>query len=340
MICRHPSKRPGFTLVELLVVIAIIAILVSILLPAVQAARDAARRTQCINNLKQLALGCVNHESTHQYMPAGGWGWDWVGDPDRGFHEEQPGGWLYNILPYIEEAAFHGEPSDNLPDEITQQQKDRTRFVISNPITIINCPTRREPKSYPHGRGGFMAFNATNGDLAGRSDYGINAGDQVQNEDTSIAGGPSSIAAARTTNWPTSRLANGQTRYTGISFIRMADAGPVEIGQIKDGLSKTYLVGEKYINANNYATGIDHGDNETWCTGFNNDNFRSANKQPKKDVAGLQDKFSYGSAHSSAFHVAFCDGSVSKIDYEVDLDTHRKLGNRLDGLAIVDSAVD
>ena len=98
--------RKGFTLVELLVVIAIIAMLVTLLLPAVQAAREAARRTQCINNIRQLALGCLNHESAHSFMPSGGWGWSWVGDPDRGAGKEQPGGWGYAVLPFIEEGSL------------------------------------------------------------------------------------------------------------------------------------------------------------------------------------------------------------------------------------------
>ena len=90
------AARRGFTLVELLVVIAIIGILVALLLPAIQAAREAARRTQCQNHMKQLALACMNHESTHKHLPSGGWGWDWVGDADKGFGEDQPGSWLYN----------------------------------------------------------------------------------------------------------------------------------------------------------------------------------------------------------------------------------------------------
>src|SRR5258708_2752379 len=96
----------GFTLVELLVVIAIVGILVGLLLPAVQAAREAARRTQCQNNLKQLSLAMISHHTAHQKFPSGGWGWYLVADADRGTGPQQPGGWNYAILPYLEQEAL------------------------------------------------------------------------------------------------------------------------------------------------------------------------------------------------------------------------------------------
>src|ERR1700741_4299433 len=115
---RVSRLRPAFTLVELLVVIAIIGILVALLLPAIQAAREAARRTECVNDWKQLSIGCMNHEDQVKFYPSGGWGNRWVGDADRGLGADQPGSWYYGILPFIEEQALHDMPSDGNPDAL------------------------------------------------------------------------------------------------------------------------------------------------------------------------------------------------------------------------------
>jgi hypothetical protein len=284
----------------------------------VQAAREAARRTQCINNLKQLGLGCINHEAAHGHFPAGGWGWDWVGDADRGFSIEQPGGWVYNILPYIEEGAFHANAGDGDPATITQRQRDGATRVIANPITIVNCPTRRESRSYVHLRGGFMAFNASNGDLAGRTDYAINCGSQQSNE---VNAGPPSLDAAASFSFADPRA------YSGVCFVRSA----LPLRKISDGTSKTYLVGEKYLNPTNYSTGLDPADNETWCTGFNNDNFRNAFTIPRRDTPNFQDTLAFGSPHTSQVYFVFCDNSVRGISFDIDLLTHQRLASRGDG---------
>src|SRR5262245_32207713 len=123
---RAANNRPrGFTLVELLVVIAIIGILVALLLPAIQAAREAGRRTQCKNNLHQIAVACLNHENTHKFFPHGGWSWLWMGDPDKGYGPKQPGGWIYAATPYLEEGGIFtvgkGLPVSQKAQELKKQ---------------------------------------------------------------------------------------------------------------------------------------------------------------------------------------------------------------------------
>jgi type II secretory pathway pseudopilin PulG len=88
------------------VVIAIIGVLIALLLPAVQKVRETANRVKCANNLKQISLAIQNHQTTWNRLPADGWGWMWLGDPDRGNDRHQPGGWIYNILPFLEQSIF------------------------------------------------------------------------------------------------------------------------------------------------------------------------------------------------------------------------------------------
>jgi len=175
-------KHPAFTLVELLVAIAIIGILVAMLLPAVNAAREAARRTQCINHLKQIGLAFLNHDSTHGHFPTGGWSYAWAGDPDRGFGEEQTGSWPYNLLPYIEQQALHDMGSDGQPDVITAGQKRGAALATTMPLAVFHCPSRRSAKNYP----GYWKLesptsgprNATNTQLIAKTDYAACAGNE------------------------------------------------------------------------------------------------------------------------------------------------------------------
>ena len=136
------SGRRGFTLVELLVVIAIIGILVALLMPAVQAARESARRTTCANNLTQLGLGAARHEQSLGYFPSGGWGYTWAGMPDQGYGPNQPGGWVYNILPFIEQENLRLLGAGMYPSNLSGLQTAiATR--VQTPLAAMMCPTRR-----------------------------------------------------------------------------------------------------------------------------------------------------------------------------------------------------
>ena len=136
----------GFTLVELLVVIAIIGMLVGLLLPAVQQAREAARQMQCSNNLKNLALAALNHESSSKYYPSGGWSWSFTGDPDRGMNRHQPGGWTFSLLPFLEQNAIYQYSSNGQKDT---PDKAKASEVLQMPVGVFNCPSRRTAKVYP-----------------------------------------------------------------------------------------------------------------------------------------------------------------------------------------------
>jgi prepilin-type N-terminal cleavage/methylation domain-containing protein/prepilin-type processing-associated H-X9-DG protein len=161
--------HPGVTLVELLVVIAIIGALVGLLLPAVEMARESSRRTACSNNLKQLGLATKLHIDSHQIFPTGGWGEQWVGDPDKGFSVKQPGGWIYNILPYIEQQSLR-EIGRGLAD---QTKRSEMAKVLQTPIEVFQCPSRRLARAYPY-TGSTTLENADLPEKVAKSDYAIN----------------------------------------------------------------------------------------------------------------------------------------------------------------------
>jgi hypothetical protein len=334
-------------LVELLVVIAIIGVLVGLLLPAIQAAREAARRSQCMNNLRQLSVACLNHHDVHVYFPSGGWGWYWVGDPDRGFGKEQPGGWAYNLLPFFEQTSLHDLGSDGDNNAVSRDQRVGAATVVQTPLAMITCPSRRPSQ------GTFSMANSATGSaglrnsitppVAGRSDYAVNSG-HVYNE---FSDGPTSYdeadqwTAAR--RWRSDQFEEiaGLNALSGISYERST----INLNQVADGSANTYLLGEKHLFYDAYLTGTDFGDNETWCTGFNNDNFRVTGRRsgasvvealPISDATRNPDHpqvLRFGSPHTGA-NMSLCDGSVRMISFDIDWQVHRDLGNREDGNAV------
>src|SRR5271163_521906 len=133
-------RRGGFTLIELLVVIAIIAILIALLVPAVQKVREAAARTQCTNNLKQMGIAMHNLHDANKCFPSGGWGWFWVGVPSNvSTGPDQPGGWLFNILPYVEQGNLRNEAAGLTGSSFTTTMQT----MMATPVKLFNCPSRR-----------------------------------------------------------------------------------------------------------------------------------------------------------------------------------------------------
>ena len=357
---RHKATSRGFTLVELLVVIAIIGVLVALLLPAVQAAREAARRMQCKNHLKQVGLAALSHESANKFFPSGGWSREWSGDPNRGFGKDQPGSWLFSILPYLEQDSLHnlGEGEDYT----TASFKQSSALLHTTPIAGYYCPSRRPAIAYPHeishacyncdifrggGRGGGTAVTNVI-----KTDYAACGGAGITNDAPAFAVFvPTSYAAADipTANWidtESQTLASGRggsraNPYycSGVIYQRS------EIGfqRITDGASNTYLVGEKYTNPDAYDYSVqDFGENQTAYNGFEWDNVRltyfdpndesfSEDFEPRQDRPGFSNYSAFGSAHSGGFNMVLCDGSVRTISYDIDREIHRRLGNREDG---------
>ena len=384
-------RDSAFTILELLVVISLIATLTAIILPAVQSARGAARRTACNNNIAQLSKAMIAYETQRGAFPSGGWGGAWLGVAERTGGNAQPGGWMYAVLPHFEELTTYDSVAGNPSTD------DYVAFAkISPPATT--CPSRMGPRVLGNvNTTGYLgkAAGPITITQAARCDYAANGGSSGACADqrmfqklpngtfssaVSVAlnatdcGGatPSAIALPDCTACASAvddllldddgsgnyvlcpgTFADGdrlrrqslKEKLTGANADRAAaivvahqQSGLVHFmsrvtaGHVMDGLSNVYLVGEKYVPADTYDGGTAAGDDRPMYAGYSASSVRWGYVPPAADQAGVSRPTAFGSAHVGIWNVAFADGSVRSLSYDIDPETPRRLASRNDGL--------
>ncbi len=292
------DHRRAFTLVELLVVIAIIGILVALLLPAVQAAREAARRTECSNNVKQIGLALHSHLDTYKSFPTAGT-IPWAGTPMGPPGKNGPG-WAVQILPYIEQQALY-----DLAKSSASGSADPT--VRGTAISYYFCPSRRPAQPSSTGNALIDYASATPADAP-------NSWDQFWYGD--IWGVPAN------------------TTYNGI-LVRSETNRISRDSNVTDGLSNTLAVGEKWVKSTQYQSGAWH-DDCGWTDGWDPDTVRYTGYQPLSDrrTPPTQEGHQFGSAHPAGMMFVLGDGSVRMIRFQIDLAVFNSIGHGSDGKVV------
>jgi prepilin-type N-terminal cleavage/methylation domain-containing protein/prepilin-type processing-associated H-X9-DG protein len=311
-------RRRGFTLIELLVVIAIIAILIGLLVPAVQKVRAAAANIQCRNNLKQIGLGVMNFESTFGNFPAGSdyklvnGKWDYYDT------------WTVSILPYIEQDALFQRYDHTLPNATTASAG--TALVRQSPVKTYVCPTEQGgwntpafPETGPGGTSGLPIPLCMPGSYrcVSGADYGGNTGN-------SQGGSNENWDDGTQVSW----LMGWKSGFRGIMHACNTTAGtfPEKVANVMDGLSNTLMVGE-------YIT-LSHPRRRTyWAYAYTSYNEsvvtigQSRTLIPDYDLCvktppggDNQCKRAWGSLHTNGvINFVFCDGSVHGISPMIDM---------------------
>jgi len=308
---RRIAPRGGFTLVELLVVIAIIGILVGLLLPAVQAAREAARRMQCSNNLKQIGLALHNYESSYKAMPAG-----CNGTPNAAGTNFNGHGWTWHasILPYLEQNNLYNaiQGPDGMGNERGDQNSGKPLVVRATILKVFWCPSQPDVTGASQ-KNGYQPAN-----------YNGNMGTRIGNgNDDCICTGVSNLQQMMTNPWG---CMNGDGIFYVQSKIRFAD--------VTDGLANTIFVSEVPDSGGDAIGQFNAGaDRRVVFSGGADSNpptemseFLIASETNDPINGGAEE--AAGSWHPGGAQFLMGDGSVQFLSENMDMTTYRALSTR------------
>lgn len=331
-----PDRRPrchvraGLTLTDVVIAILAITLLVQLGVVAVHASRESARLNACQDKLRQIGQAIQSHEDTLQHYPPGGWGFLWIGDPDRGTSAKQPGGWMYNMLPYSGYEKIH-----DIGSGLTGEDKKKAGGEISgHGIPLFACPDRRNaevPIPYFHRNQTYRNYKPA--DEVGKSDYAGCAGDFYP-EDAEANWGPRTYEIADAAeDWERAPFWIIRATQTGVFY----QASLTKREDIPDGLGKTYFVGEKYLDRLRYRAMVTtFGDNQHLYIGADSDtvrwtaHFGGYPLPPLLDRENFKHDESFGSSHSAGCNFLFGDGAVETVSYDVDPAIHNARANRHD----------
>ena len=320
-----PRPTRGFTLVELLVVIAIIGTLVGLLLPAVQAAREAARRTKCVNNLKQLGIATHNHHDSRQYLPTGGWWWGaWSfnnGRPATGVR--QYAGWGYQLLPYSEnESLWLGNGATDVDKNGSIADWERFYKARGTPVGMYFCPSRRSSSDGVKNLGEWYGapFPGGNAPYA-QTDY---AGNSLDTGDNWLGG-----EGAPWHNEGDGPIVRVDGDQQNIDLRKV-----ITFNSVRDGSTNVILYAEKALDTDNCKANACGDDNEGYTAGWDGDTMRHTGFVPQSDADragswGGDGRF--GAAHPSTVNTLMLDGSVKPITYNINETIWRRMGHKDDG---------